>query len=529
VLLRAALVWNDEVMGDVVLDEPEAITLGSTPGATFVIPDLRLPAEFAILKPGNRGYLLTLAASMRGTVHLDGESRDVADFVQRGGEGGVGDGGGFRATAIGHRDWGVVDLDASGTYKLFFQFVAPERAPFQNGLAKAMRFAGLYTGLSAALLLVTLTSICLVRGFALDDAIIAGMFGAVVGLIAILGISFATGALINANGDQHASLALSIFLHLAFLLAAYRFLPYESPFVWPGRRDLTGEFLVTRMDPPPPEPEIVEPLVKGDGEAADEAAPLAPKPEAVKSATKGDEGAAGGEGDEPRATDPNALDVPPAPPKVGLFTDENRKILDNVIPADLATSLSKFTGMVGPTLARGGIGSGTGTGTGFGPGVNGTGTTRGSTGKGPGGGGSAQGDFQSSGKIDTGETRKPGGTGGTGSAIKEAKVGFAGGGSGDLDGLSMGEIDKVVKSRAGVLKACYQRELNRSPGIGGKLVVTFTIAADGSVKSTRIAPDKSTLRNAAVESCVKGQIARLKFPAKGGGLVNYPFVFSQGG
>jgi hypothetical protein len=28
---------------------------------------------------------------------------------------------------------------------------------------------------------------------------------------------------------------------------------------------------------------------------------------------------------------------------------------------------------------------------------------------------------------------------------------------------------------------------------------------------------------------VKGNIMRLKFPAKGGAIVNYPFVFTQGG
>ncbi len=53
------------------------------------------------------------------------------------------------------------------------------------------------------------------------------------------------------------------------------------------------------------------------------------------------------------------------------------------------------------------------------------------------------------------------------------------------------------------------------------------INAEGKVTSARI-DGKSSLRNAAVESCVKRQIQGLKFPAKGGAVVNYPFIFSQG-
>ena len=85
----------------------------------------------------------------------------------------------------------------------------------------------------------------------------------------------------------------------------------------------------------------------------------------------------------------------------------------------------------------------------------------------------------------------------------------------------------MVKARAGVFKACYQKELNRQPGLGGKLVIHFVIAADGSVKNA--STQGGTLRNDGVESCVKSNIMRLKFPAKGGAIVNYPFVFTQGG
>src|SRR4051794_19919027 len=122
--LRASLIWNDEVMEDFILDRPKdrprsftlglrvilvmafmcgvswvlqhnvefyerlilvggstllillswnsekrapsAVTIGNSSNATFIVPDVGLPASFAFLRPGNRGYLLTLGTKMSG-------------------------------------------------------------------------------------------------------------------------------------------------------------------------------------------------------------------------------------------------------------------------------------------------------------------------------------------------------------------------------------------------------------------------------------------------------------------------------
>jgi hypothetical protein len=143
VALRVALIWHDEVMGDVVCDKPQKVTIGHTGTPTFVLPDVGLPKGFAIVRPGNRGYLLTLGDKMRGTICIDGEQKDVGEFVGRGS--GEPDGpGGFRATPISGRDWGVVDLDESGAYKLFFQFVPVEDTaqPFFTGKVLAAGVVG---------------------------------------------------------------------------------------------------------------------------------------------------------------------------------------------------------------------------------------------------------------------------------------------------------------------------------------------------------------------------------------------------
>ena len=175
--------------------------------------------------------------------------------------------------------------------------------------------------------------------------------------------------------------------------------------------------------------------------------------------------------------------------------------------------------------------SGSGVGDNCRPGTACSGTRGDSNKDGPGGAGHAKGDFVSNGKpLDTGGERAGGtcvGPNCKGNGPKEVHVGLSDP-SGDFAGLTADEIDRVVKSRAGIFRACYQKELNHSPGIGGKLLVHFVIGGDGIVKSANNAG--GTLTNDEVSSCVKNNIMRLKFPAKGGvANVNYPFVFSQGG
>ena len=503
-------------MNDVVIDKPRAITLGSEGKSTFVVPNVGLPANFAIVRPGNRGYLLTLGERMGGTICIDGQEKDVGDFVRRNNEG---DGpGGFRATPISGKDWGVIDLDESGDYKLFFQFVPVEEAPVF--LTRPVLFAGLGGWLISA---AVLSVLFIVKGSEPDEAVFRGSILPTTALfLAAMGFS-----VFKQDGESQASLAFSIVLHAALLIMTYQLYNGENPFVWPGPRSLTGNYLVTRLDPePPPEPPKTTPTV---GKVSkEEAAAMSNTPKNLKTATKNDQGASGGKGETERARTTDPKDDK-EPPKVAFFEDKNKKYLDNIIDRNLSTSLSKFTGIKGDTTTRGSIGFGPGTGTGVGEGT-GTGTTRGSKGKGSGGGGNVDGDFVTNkGPIDTGKER-PGGTcvgsGCTGAAPKAVAVKMEEA-TGDFNGLSKEEIDRVVKARAGVFRACYQKELNRSPGLGGKLIIHFVIGADGTVKNS--ATQGGSLRNEGVESCVKGNIMRLKFPAKGGAIVNYPFVFTQGG
>jgi len=541
--LRTSLIWHDEVMEDIVLDRPRKITLGRSRKSTFVVPDIGLPAEFVVVRPKDHGYYeLTLGPRMRGTICVDGRERDVGELVAGGDDGGGdgdgdSDGGGkgkskgkgkgkgkgdadFKATPISKGDWGVIHLDESGDYKLFFQFVPVEEPP--QFFTRPVLFGGLggYVLASAGLSLMWW-----LNDQPLDEAIFRG-----VGMTTIV-LALAAGAwwAYRQDNEQKASLVFSIVLHLALLFTTYRLYNGENPFVWPGGRDLTASYLVTRLEPkPPPEPE--QPLAVGPA-SKEEAAAANPNPQNVKTATKGDEGASGGKGETERARVPNAKDTPPNPPKVGFFTDRNRKYLDNIIDRDLKTSMGKFAGIEG-TLKQGSMGYGAGTGTGVGDALGGTGTTRGSKKGGPGGGGNVEGDFVTNkGPIDTG-TQRPGGTcvgpNCKGAGPREVKV-AVGEMSGDSGGLTAEEINRTVKARGGVFRACYQKELNRSPGIAGKLVVKFKIDGSGVVQAASVTGG-STLSNAAVGECVTSNVMRLRFRAAGGAAnVTFPFVFSPGG
>jgi hypothetical protein len=160
-----------------------------------------------------------------------------------------------------------------------------------------------------------------------------------------------------------------VILHAAFIFGFYFVFPYdEDQFVWPGPRSLAANYLVTRLEPEQHPPDPPKPVATGK-ENKEEAAAKQPEKKVVKTATKNDEGAAGGKGETERARDPNAKDVPPAPPKVALMEDRNRKILDNILERDLATNLGKFTGIKVDTLTKGSMGFGPGHGTGVGDGT----------------------------------------------------------------------------------------------------------------------------------------------------------------
>ncbi len=95
-----------------------------------------------------------------------------------------------------------------------------------------------------------------------------------------------------------------------------------------------------------------------------------------------------------------------------------------------------------------------------------------------------------------------------------------------LGALDKSVIDRVIKQHSAQIRYCYQKELNKDPELSGKVVIKFTIAADGTVSSAET--NSTTMNNATVEDCICNRFLRFAFPEPEGGgivIVRYPFTF----
>jgi outer membrane biosynthesis protein TonB len=93
-------------------------------------------------------------------------------------------------------------------------------------------------------------------------------------------------------------------------------------------------------------------------------------------------------------------------------------------------------------------------------------------------------------------------------------------------GLDRDVIAEVIKRNLGQIRYCYERQLSSNPDLYGKLLVQFTIGADGNVMGPSIG--QSTLKSAMVEGCVLRRVSGWRFPLPKGGTqvrVSYPFLF----
>ena len=116
------------------------------------------------------------------------------------------------------------------------------------------------------------------------------------------------------------------------------------------------------------------------------------------------------------------------------------------------------------------------------------------------------------------------GTAISGGGLTGGSAGNNSGGGGEL--RSSESLLTVVRRYAPGIQFCYENELKKSPGLGGKMVVSLTVEPDGTVSSVILVED--SLRSAAVSDCVTAQMRGWKFPAIETGMVTFktPFVFT---
>ncbi len=97
-------------------------------------------------------------------------------------------------------------------------------------------------------------------------------------------------------------------------------------------------------------------------------------------------------------------------------------------------------------------------------------------------------------------------------------------GSGSLDNSA---VNRVLRRRSRDVERCYERGLNSNPGLGGRVVVQFTIGTDGRVSNARLPTNEV---GSSVGNCILGRVRRWRFPEPDGGTVTVrkAYVLSPG-
>lgn len=90
-------------------------------------------------------------------------------------------------------------------------------------------------------------------------------------------------------------------------------------------------------------------------------------------------------------------------------------------------------------------------------------------------------------------------------------------------------IEAMITQHRAQIAHCYETELRKNPGLKGKIVVRFTVRANGRVTGAKVI--QSTMGNAKVERCIVQVIRRFKFDVvgreKGNLTYEYPFIFAH--
>lgn len=94
------------------------------------------------------------------------------------------------------------------------------------------------------------------------------------------------------------------------------------------------------------------------------------------------------------------------------------------------------------------------------------------------------------------------------------------------EGLTKDEVGEVIHKHISEVRYCYESAMVRSPDVEGKLIVNFTIAHAGNVKTAEV--KTSTLPDAKLDDCILRRLVTWNFPQTKGGVdvaITYPFIF----
>lgn len=93
--------------------------------------------------------------------------------------------------------------------------------------------------------------------------------------------------------------------------------------------------------------------------------------------------------------------------------------------------------------------------------------------------------------------------------------------------FSPDSIKMVIQHAQPKIQACYEDMLaGRKKPVEGRLMTTFTITAEGLVKSPKVTKKGTTLRDSKLNDCVVAVLASMEFPRPPDGReqpIEYPF------
>lgn len=316
-------------------------------------------------------------------------------------------------------------------------------------------------------------------------------------------------------------------------------LPLPKPAELESAEDLASRFRVKHAEVETPPPVTQSGDDKAGGAGIKDPGAQDTKPQGGGKKIKGDEGKFGMN----KSADHTSLpgEIKPTTHYGGLSDvlegDTGKEIQNtlksiNTVSAALSGLNSKdmVLGAGGGTGLKGGGsgGGGTGPGVAFGSGTLDTGFGAGAGG-GYGAGGGGPGGRGAGGGGRGGAGGGAGGGQGAGGGPGEAKVAVGAGAPAAKGGLSPEQIRRVVMSHIGAVRACYETEAQRNPGLKGGVTVQWQIDPGGSVTTVSVA--SSTLSNPRVEGCVVRQVQRWKFPSTDAPttVAGFPFKFGVGG
>jgi hypothetical protein len=466
--LRVAAVWGTTVVALRTLSRGESFELGDGATCELPVPD-GIEMSATPLKGGPGGWELDARGSVGGLLTLRGRGEDPVAIARAG-----------APVPVMPGDFGLIQY---GQFAIFFQYTAQPIA---------------MSSLKGPELLTVLAIFC--------SAILhLGLLGLVRTLM---------------TPDQLA-----------------KPLELTNPEEYAARFGLKRAVLET----PPPEP-ITVGQEKGGGSGVKDPGAQDKKAQGGGKKIKGDEGKFGMNDKADHTQLPG--EIKPTTHYGGLsevLEGDTGKEIQNTLKS-INTVSAALSGLNSNTVVLGG-GSGTGLkGAGSGGGGNGAGVAFGSgtldTGFGAGNGGGYGSGAGGPGGRGSGGNGKGGTGGGTGTGNGngagaggpgESKVAVGAGAGASKGGLSQEQVRRVVMAHLGAVRACYESEAQRNPGLKGGVTVQWSIDPSGTVSSASLGG--STLGNPRVEGCVVRQVKGWHFPSSESPTIvgGFPFKFGVGG